>query len=538
MHKFASRHKRTGITAAIFLAITLGSITLTWAGEENQAETAPQEAGINTALDLRLPELTQTFCDWDQAGHVIRETVFDPEGNPAMNARGFHRAEYARNEHGDILTEEYYGLNGEPVDTTDTGYARAEYTYFTDSQGHTGIMTEDRYAADGSRADIPGSYSYRRDTWEDGNLRATEYFDAEGNLTRPTGGYAQILYEIEDRKGSAFSVTKRYLDEDGSPLIGTEGGATVVSVYSAKACAAGTEDADYPAEKAGIPEGEMIEKNLDHSVYQFSTQEIFGIDGKPVPGKEYWHRQEQTYDDNGSLIRTDYFDTEGEPILSEGGYASEVCTYDNLNRIIERDYLGCDGELIQVEGVYALVTFEYYKGSNLKHCETYYGADGQRTMTIDGFSVAEYEYNGDDFDYRITWYDTADEYTLTGNSMARIEYKFADVPGSSWKKNQRVSEALKHIRQEKYFGTDLELINVKAGYAGYVNERNEYGQVTSVTFMDENWEPTCSNELQYASIHFEYEGTAADANPVYEKYFDEDGNPVEAKDGCCARSMT
>ena len=274
MHKFVSRHKKTGITAAIFLGLTLGSITPAWTGEGNptETETAAQEASVNTASDLQLPELTETFCEWDQAGNVIRETACDLEGNPAMNARGFHRAEYTRNEYGDILTEEYYGLNGEPVDTIDTGYARAEYTYFTDSQERTCIMTEDRYAADGSRADIPDGYSYRRDTWENGNLRATEYYDAEGNLTRPTGGYAQILYEIEDEKDSAFSVTKRYLDEDGSPLIGTEGGATVVSEYSAHAYAARTEDAEYLAAKVGIPEGEMIEKNLDYSVYQSATQ--------------------------------------------------------------------------------------------------------------------------------------------------------------------------------------------------------------------------------------------------------------------------
>ena len=411
MHKFAARHKKTGFTTVLLLGLTLGSIILAWAGEGSaaEAETAALEAGIDPASGLQLPELTQTFCEWDQAGNVIRETACDLEGNPAMNARGFHRAEYTRNETGDILTEEYYGLNGEPVDTIDTGYARAEYTYYTDDKGSTRIMTEDRYAADGSRADIPGGYSYRRDTWEDGFLRATEYYDAEGNLTRPAGGYAQILYETEEGKDSVYSVTTRYLDEDGSPLIGTEGGATVVSEYSAEGDAAKAEE---------------------------TKQEIFGIDGKPVLGKEYWHRRKQTYDDNGSLIRTDYFDTEGEPILSKDGYASEVCTYDDLNRIIERDYLGCDGELIKVEGGYAKVTFEYYEDSNLKHYDTYYGADGQRTMTRDGFSVAEYEYNGNDFDYRITWYDTADEYTMTGKSMARIEYKFADVSGSGWKMNE------------------------------------------------------------------------------------------------------
>ena len=156
----------------------------------------------------------------------------------------------------------------------------------------------------------------------------------------------------------------------------------IIYIYMAR-----TEDADRPAAKKGVPEGELLEENLDHSVYQASTEEIFGIDGEPVLGKENWHRREQTYDDNGSLIRTDYFDTEGEPILSEDGYASEVCIYDSLGRIIERYYLGCDGELIKVEGGYAKVIIEYYGGSDLKHFETYYGVDDQRTMTTGGFSI-------------------------------------------------------------------------------------------------------------------------------------------------------
>ena len=123
MHKFAARHKKTGFTTVLLLGLTLGSIILAWAGEGSaaEAETAALEAGIDPASGLQLPELTQTFCEWDQAGNVIRETACDLEGNPAMNARGFHRAEYTRNETGDILTEEYYGLNGEPVEVFSVG---------------------------------------------------------------------------------------------------------------------------------------------------------------------------------------------------------------------------------------------------------------------------------------------------------------------------------------------------------------------------------------------------------------------------------
>ena len=71
----------------------------------------------------------------------------------------------------------------------------AEYSYHTDSHGETHLLTEDRYDADRNRADIPGSYSYRRDTWEDDRLVSTAFYGADGQLTRPTGGFAQIVYE-------------------------------------------------------------------------------------------------------------------------------------------------------------------------------------------------------------------------------------------------------------------------------------------------------------------------------------------------------
>ena len=168
----------------------------------------PSQAGAEKTLSL--PVFTETDCEWDAEGNLIRETARTLDGRPALNNRGFYRAEYAWDAHSNLISEAYFGLDGEPVDT-DAGYARAEYTYFRDRSGKSHLLTEDRYAADGGRADIPGSYSYRRDTWEGQQILSTEYFDAEGKLTRPTGGYAQILYDIAQEAGMV-TVTKRYRD--------------------------------------------------------------------------------------------------------------------------------------------------------------------------------------------------------------------------------------------------------------------------------------------------------------------------------------
>ena len=65
---------------------------------------------------------------------------------------------------------------------------------------------------------------------ENGERLSSEFFDAAGQLTRPAGGFAQILAEVE-QDDSYETITTRYFNADGTPLIGGEGGAAVVKVY-------------------------------------------------------------------------------------------------------------------------------------------------------------------------------------------------------------------------------------------------------------------------------------------------------------------
>ena len=92
---------------------------------------------------IPLPEFTETDCEWDEQGNLVRQTAHTLDGAPALNARGFHRAEYGWDAHGNLLSEAYFGLNGEPVDT-DTGYARAEYVYIYDRSERYQVVSEDR----------------------------------------------------------------------------------------------------------------------------------------------------------------------------------------------------------------------------------------------------------------------------------------------------------------------------------------------------------------------------------------------------------
>ena len=185
-------------------------------------DAAAPAAGVSAENALGIPTLTQTECTWDENGQVTEEISRDLNGKPAMNARGFYRAKYSYDSRGNLVSEEYFDTSGNAVATVD-GYARAEYTYRTDGNGNSYVLTEDRYAADGSRADIPGSYSYRRDVWDGDQIVSSSFYNAQEELTRPGGGYARITYDTARGKSNTLRITKTYYDADGSLLIGTEG---------------------------------------------------------------------------------------------------------------------------------------------------------------------------------------------------------------------------------------------------------------------------------------------------------------------------
>lgn len=485
-----------------------------------------QEAAVSPAVfagaqegaektSLAFPTVTDTVCEWDSVGNLLSETAQDLSGAPALNARGFYKAVYTYDEHSNLLSEAYTGLNGEPVNTID-GYASASYTWRTDAASQSYILTEDRYDASGARAAIPGSYSYRRDTYDGDQLLSTEYFDETGAPVRPTGGYAKIINEVKAVDDTTV-ITTRYLDADGSPLTGNEGGAVVVSTYAAGANFSGNTDRAENPENAA--EAQRVFATINVEKTGVSTKplllfrEIYGADGQRVLGANRYHRQVNTYNAAGSVIRTDYFGIDDEPVISDAGYASVTHERDSLDRVIKTDYYGTDGRLRKLVNGAASITYEYYGDTTTVHYTRYFGADGERTMLSTGYSMTEEEYNGENYDYRITYYDILDDITMADSGRARDEILYAHAPGGDREANEQWRMSLDQVKEWRFYGPDLKLIELKAGYAGYVNERNDYGQVIRTTYMDDHWEPTRTEERQLASITYEYEGTSPDEPP-------------------------
>ena len=331
-------------------------------------------ASAATPQSLRLPAYTQTECEWDESGRLISETAHDVNGEPAINSRGFYKAEYTWDENNNPLTETFTGLNGEPVNA-DSGYAKAVFAYENNSKGIPHLVSEERYDANGNPASILGSYSSRRDIWENDQIISTSYYDADGNLTQPTGGYARILYTREEDE-NIIVITQQFEAADGTPLLGAEGGAKVISTYAKGLTAASNARVDSmglgmmletqaggegtPNAKPETSRGELFNtvvrgEDEDNQLMLLST-EIFGTDGSKTLGAKRWHKEIRSYDEQGNLIRTEFYSADGEPIISATGAASIENEYDELNRVIRIDYLDQENLLIKMLNGYARVT--------------------------------------------------------------------------------------------------------------------------------------------------------------------------------------
>lgn len=470
-------------------------------------------AGVDLAAEIALERSAPTAVEAEYSGALlIHETVKDLNGQPAMNAQGYARAAYTYTEDGQLLTESFYDVEGKPV-IIDRGYASSRRGYARiEGQDKLALLSEEFFDAQGAYAQIPGGYARKRNVYEEGRIMSTAYYDKDGGLTRPAGGYALLKYAYA---ADGTLAGKAYFGAGGQkdPVTGPEGGAVVEYAYQA----------------ATDPSGRRADRLLSMRVYDAQR--------RPVLGVSKFHRQENTYDEHGNLTRTDYYGTEGERVKALDGYASITHAYDPDHRVTETCYYNAAERLTKTVTGYARVTYEYYKGGDL-HLETYYGADNERTMVSDGYSRVEHEYNGRGFDYRKTYYDIADQYTMCMDGYARTEWTYkgdGSISGQSGAKPWTLARPL--ILTQKFFDQRMELTTVKAGHSGYVNVWNEHNQLKETSYRNAQWDLTINEEVHYAIIRYRYEGKDPYAQPAQEAYFDEKGNPIDARDGYQARTM-
>lgn len=425
----------------------------------------------------------------DSSGNIISEITRGQDGRPVLNNRGFYKGLYAYDNDGNLLTEAYYDTDENLVNTSD-GYARTVYAYHRDGSGKYHIVKEDRFAADGSRADIPGDYSYRRDEWDGNRILSTSFYGANDQLTCPKGGFAQLLYEYQDNYSSII-ITKKYYDEEGSSLIGPEGGAFVVSEYTSNIypvnASSGMFDEitrdDLPAEEmeddsnAWSATDVSIDDFLDtesYNAHRLIRQTIYGTEYERVEGAGGWHIVQNTIGSNGELLRTVYLDPAWQNVLCSDGYASAVYSYDESGRVIKAEYFDQEENLIEQNAGTAMIAFEYSESRNASQ--------------ISGLELTSSNVSSG-----------ADYYVIRRDQD---------------KKGRTIREIYLNSRQKPVLCTQ--------GYAYQINTLNDRGKTIRSDYFDEKEKPI-KTVNGYASVSYIYDD---EGNKESESYFDTDGNPT------------
>ena len=218
-------------------------------------------------------------------------------------------------------------------------------------------------------------YAYIRVT-EEGNVRLTEYFDAEGNRAKQGEGHVMMRREYDDAAGKE-AVT--YLDENAQPMTLKSGYAKRVITYN--------------------------ERNKPVSCYYYDLKD------EPFVTEYYGFGQFWEYDGNDNSIVVKYQDAEGRPLVTKSGYAEMHRTFytegENVGRVKDECYFDETGRVMTLtNGAYGVHRDYDVFGRN-----TYIGylnRDGEPMMTTDGYSVIRRTFYEDDNVETEMYYDRED----------------------------------------------------------------------------------------------------------------------------------
>lgn len=303
-----------------------------------------------------------------ETNRVIKKGYFlDCDGKPAKKVEGGYTS------YEDIYicdkwveTRLYAGESWENqklMDRNDKGYAiiRKKYDEFGQRVYESYYDAKEDpvcYLDEESGTEICAAFVCEYD--EKGNQVDVKYKDPDGNvMVRDDLGYAQICREYDEQG----NITEEwYYDADHKPIAAMGGYYSVDWLYGDGNC---TEVRYYDAEK------KLVMRN----------DENYAID-------------KEQYDEYGRRIISTYCDTDGEPVINTW-YECAIFEYkyDLLGNETDIMYRDTKGNLMIREKLgYAWVNMIYDEWSRLE-METYYDADQNPTIDVNGYAGIRYEYD-------------------------------------------------------------------------------------------------------------------------------------------------
>ena len=130
----------------------------------------------------------------DEKGNVIFDAVYGASGEPVVAFGNAHKFSYDYDEHGRLVREYYFGIDGLPV--YDDGWHMVKYEY--DDRGY--ITSESYFDATGAPCLTTDGYHLFRIVWdENGNEICNESFGVDGEPVLDSDGIHRTLLEYDTR---------------------------------------------------------------------------------------------------------------------------------------------------------------------------------------------------------------------------------------------------------------------------------------------------------------------------------------------------
>jgi eukaryotic-like serine/threonine-protein kinase len=121
------------------------------------------------------------------------------------------------------------------------------------------------------------------------------------------------------------------------------------------------------------------------------------LDGKPaVDQSDGYHTVRKSYDERGNCVEVEYYGADGQRCLIKDGYAKFMSDYDDRGNEVKVACFGLRDEPAIDQSIgYQTAKMSYDEHGNHIAWE-YYGADGQRCLTRDGYAkvTADYDERG------------------------------------------------------------------------------------------------------------------------------------------------
>ncbi len=511
------------------------------------------------------------LSEYNKNGRVKAEAWYDAENRPADGPDGYARVEYQY--FGRTKSKiAYTGADGKPFYNPKDKFAIMESVY---SNGK--IRSTHYYGSENELIPGPKGYAYVLYTYKDPYVTET-YYNADGTLFYTEKG----ICGIAKAKLKGDRTSEYYLVGEGVRGFSTDGYSMTKTEYNrGRITKQGYyDDKDHLMVVPSLGYAQIINYYVAAGVYRTF---YFGADGKRAPGPDGYAMVENSYAKRKLVSRTFYDTDKTTKVNCKDGYAQIRYENENGNPVSEK-YFTADGKPCLVGGLYDEIRYTW--NGRQKTGESYW-AGGQKATGPAGSHEVRTEYNGNNREVKKTWLDENGKLTLCADGYAATETEYNSAGGVMSKKYYgadgnltytpgqqyaftrmipfRDLELLADDREEdeeeaeeteapedgeepeeaepeeepaeeaaeedgmvlEYHGLDGRLMNLPAGYAYIVREKNAKGFIAAEYYFDADGQPV-NLTAGYAAVKKEYDDAG---QAIAEIYCDADGNKIPCTGG-------